>query len=311
MKKRLLYIAPDYYGFNEVVFEGLKKYSDCDITHIISNEKYKYKNIWYRIYNFLSKTFLRKNIKEKLREGAIKNTINRNPYYDYLLINAPYLLKEDLLDFILEKSKISICVFWDSIDKIPMQKDYLNKINVIYSFEPEDCKKYNLKEITNFFFAKDENRAITYDDRMDIATTIFKYFQQHNILAKGKIFMYKPHIEIKKLPPNIEIINEIVPFSESYKYYLDSKIILDIAHSNQEGLSFRPYEAMGLRKKLITTNKSIVNYDFYNPNNIFLIEDVNNIVIPEGFFKSDYEDIDPSVRDKYYIKNWINKIINV
>ena len=257
MKKRLLYIAPDYYGFNEVVFEGLKKYSDCDITHIISNEKYKYKNIWYRIYNFLSKTFLRKNIKEKLREGAIKNTINRNPYYDYLLINAPYLLKEDLLDFILEKSKISICVFWDSIDKIPMQKDYLNKINVIYSFEPEDCKKYNLKEITNFFFAKDENRAInydvaylaTYDDRMDIATTIFKYFQQHNILAKGKIFMYKPHIEIKKLPPNIEIINEIVPFSESYKYYLDSKIILDIAHSNQEGLSFRPYEAMGLRKK--------------------------------------------------------------
>ena len=319
MKKRLLYIAPDYYGFNEVVFEGLKKYSDCDITHIISNEKYKYKNIWYRIYNFLSKTFLRKNIKEKLREGAIKNTINRNPYYDYLLINAPYLLKEDLLDFILEKSKISICVFWDSIDKIPMQKDYLNKINVIYSFEPEDCKKYNLKEITNFFFAKDENRAInydvaylaTYDDRMDIATTIFKYFQQHNILAKGEIFMYKPHIEIKKLPPNIEIINEIVPFSESYKYYLDSKIILDIAHSNQEGLSFRPYEAMGLRKKLITTNKSIVNYDFYNPNNIFLIEDVNNIVIPEEFFKSDYEDIDPSVRDKYYIKNWINKIINV
>ena len=92
---------------------------------------------------------------------------------------------------------------------------------------------------------------------------------------------------------------------------MDSKIILDIAHSNQEGLSFRPYEAMGLRKKLITTNKSIVNYDFYNPNNIFLIEDVNNIVIPEEFFKSDYEDIDPSVRDKYYIKNWINKIINV
>ena len=44
-KKSLLYIAPNYYGFNEVVFEGLKKYTDCDITHIISNKKYK--NIWY------------------------------------------------------------------------------------------------------------------------------------------------------------------------------------------------------------------------------------------------------------------------
>lgn len=315
-KKRLLYIAPDYYGFNEVVLEGLKKYSDCDITHIVSNKKYK--NIWHRIYNFLLKIFLKKNIKKELIERSVKEIINKNPYYDYLLINAPYLIGESLLDFILKKSKVSIAIFWDSMEKIPMQKDYLSKIDIIYSFEPKDCEKYNLRKITNFFFVEDENKAIhydvaylaTYDDRINIAATIFRYFQQYGIVAKGKIFVYKSNIKVEEDLPNIEIINKIVPFSEAYKYYLDSKIILDIAHSNQEGLSFRPYEALGMRKKLITTNKNIVNYDFYDPNNIFLIEDVNNIMIPEDFFKSDYKDIDSAIKNKYHIKNWIKKIIN-
>ena len=63
---------------------------------------------------------------------------------------------------------------------------------------------------------------------------------------------------------NIEVIEKIVPFSKFYQFYLEGNIILDIAHPHQKGLSFRPYEAMGLRKKLITTNKDITNYDFYN-----------------------------------------------
>ena len=114
----------------------------------------------------------------------------------------------------------------------------------------------------------------------------------------------------QRLPKSIERIKEIIPFSKSYKYYLDSKIILDIAHPHQKGLSFRPYETIGLRKKLITTNKDIVNYDFYNPNNIFVIEDIDNITIPLEFFKTDYQEIDIKLREKYHIKNWIHNIIN-
>ena len=75
---------------------------------------------------------------------------------------------------------------------------------------------------------------------------------------------------------------------QSYQFYLKGNIILDIAHPHQKRLSFRPYEAMGLRKKLITTNKDIANYDFYNPNNIFIIDDVYNIHIPTDFITSNY-----------------------
>ena len=318
MKRKLLFIAPDYYGFNEVVLKGLKEYSDCDVSYIVSNFKYQYKNWGERIYNFFLKTLLGRNLKEKKKDEYIKEFIkfiNESNDYDILLINAPYLLTNNQIEIALKKTKLSVVIFWDSIEKIPMQKKYLEDFDIIYSFEPDDCAKYHLKKITNFYFAESNNDSnnlydvcylATYDERIKVAERIFKYFDEHNISVKGKMFARRR----QRLPKSIERIKEIIPFSKSYKYYLDSKIILDIAHPNQKGLSFRPYEAIGLRKKLITTNKDIVNYDFYNPNNIFVIEDVDNITIPLYFFKTDYEEIDIKLREKYHIKNWIHNIIN-
>ena len=279
MKRKLLFIAPDYYGFNEVVLKGLKEYSDCDVSYIVSNFKYQYKNWGERIYNFFLKTLLGRNLKEKKKDEYIKEFIkfiNESNDYDVLLINAPYLLTNNQIEIALKKTKLSVVIFWDSIEKIPMQNLY----DVCY--------------------------LATYDERIKVAERIFKYFDEHNISVKGKMFARRR----QRLPKSIERIKEIIPFSKSYKYYLDSKIILDIAHPHQKGLSFRPYEAIGLRKKLITTNKDIVNYDFYNPNNIFVIEDIDNITIPLEFFKTDYQEIDIKLREKYHIKNWIHNIIN-
>jgi hypothetical protein len=88
----------------------------------------------------------------------------------------------------------------------------------------------------------------------------------------------------------------------------NTKIILDIQHDNQVGLSFRPYEAMGLRKKLITTNHFIKEYDFYNPNNIFILDkDINDI--PDSFLNSPYEEISEEIYNKYKLENWVKSIL--
>lgn len=317
MNKKILFIAPDYYGFNDVVFNGLKQYSGCNVTNIISNAKYQYKDFQERVYNFFLKNFCGKNIK-KINEGQHIKNIILNDWYDVLIVNAPYVLSDENLELAFSRAKKSIVIFWDSMEKIPMQKDYLELFDVCYSFDREDCKNYGCKEITNFYFVEEKSTVCkfdvsylaTYDHRIRQAVSVLQYFQNNNILAKSKIFTY-PSIRIKeKLPEGVEIINKIIPFTESYQYYQDSKIILDIAHPHQIGLSFRPFEAMGMNKKLITTNQDIVNYDFYNPNNIFVIKDIENIAIPSSFFESEYEEIAPSIKQKYHIKNWIKRILN-
>ena len=137
MKRKLLFIAPDYYGFNEVVLKGLKEYSDCDVSYIVSNFKYQYRNWGERIYNFFLKTLLGRNLKEKKKDEYIKEFIkfiNESNDYDILLINAPYLLTNNQIEIALKKTKLSVVIFWDSIEKIPMQKKYLEDFDIIYSF---------------------------------------------------------------------------------------------------------------------------------------------------------------------------------
>lgn len=316
-KRKLLFIAPDYYGFNDVVLRGLENYSSYEIMFLISNQKYKYKNLRERIYNFFSKLFLGINIKKIRKKEYIKKVI-MDKHFDVLLINRPDVLSYTDLDLILKKVNHSIVLFWDSVEKIPSQKEYITKFDSCYSFDKDDCQKYGLKEITNFYFVEErsENNVYdvsylaTYDNRMEETISIFNYFQENNIKAKAKIFTYPSHPIKELLPKNIEVIHKIIPFGESYQYYLDSKIILDIAHPNQKGLSFRPFEAMGMNKKLITTNKDIINYDFYDPNNIFVIENPFDFSIPETFFQTDYQEINSKIKEKYHIKNWVKKIFS-
>ncbi len=317
MKKKLLFIAPGYYGFNEVVYDGLKKYSGYDVIHINSTLPYQYKSFSEKIYNFFLKTFFRKNIKNIKRGEHIQRIIHSHDY-DLVLINRPDVLTEYDLSSAIQKSRNSIVLFWDSIQKIPSQKEYIKKFDICYSFDSEDCKKYNLKYITNFYFIKENKKdnkymigyLATYDNRIKETIKLFNYFKENRISSMGLIFTYKSIPIEEKLPANLKVIHEIIPFLTSYKYYLDFKIILDIAHSNQKGLSFRPYEAIGLNKKLITTNQEILHYDFYNPNNIFVLDDTQEFSIPESFINGDYEQPEEWIKEKYYIKNWIKTILS-
>ena len=59
--------------------------------------------------------------------------------------------------------------------------------------------------------------------------------------------------------------------------------------------------------KLITTNKDIKNYDFYNPNNIF-VWDENTKEIPDSFFELQYQELPKEIFEKYSLKTWIKTV---
>lgn len=67
---------------------------------------------------------------------------------------------------------------------------------------------------------------------------------------------------------------------------------------------------MGLHKKLITTNFNIKEYDFYNENNILVI-DSENPKINLAFFEKPYEEIPTEILKKYIINGWIENMLNV
>lgn len=319
-RKKLLFISPNYYGFNEVVLEGFIKYSGCEVHHIVSNEKYVYRNLWEKIENFLTKTFLGRNLKNEKASKKLTSEINSLGHFSYIIVNRHDLLIKEQLIILQSKTENLFSLLWDSLQKIPQLENNIDLFRKIYSFDNLDCEQHGFIKIDNFYFIRKEGNKSdsftvsylgTYDKRIDDVIKFFNFFKEQQISSRAKIYIY--HSELHKvkeiLPEAVEFIHEIIPFRDSYQFYENSKIILDLAHENQRGLSFRPYEAIGLKKKLITNNPEILKYDFYDPQNIFVVDTGKEINIPMEFFESAYHEIDKSIADQYYIKNWVEKII--
>ena len=85
----------------------------------------------------------------------------------------------------------------------------------------------------------------------------------------------------------------------------NSRALLDIVQPEQRGQTLRPIEALFFKKKIVTNNYSILEADFYNRENIFILGK-DNIQDIQEFLKSDYKDLSSDLLEKYTVKGWIS-----
>ena len=86
-----------------------------------------------------------------------------------------------------------------------------------------------------------------------------------------------------------------------------SSIVLDTQHPRQTGLTMRPIEAIGMRKKVMTTSCEVRDYDFFDPRNICVINK-DDIRIPDDFLTSSYRPVDPEISRKYSLSAWVEDV---
>ena len=90
----------------------------------------------------------------------------------------------------------------------------------------------------------------------------------------------------------------------------ESKVILDVNDIKQQGLTIRTLETLLAGKKIITTNADIINYDFYNPENVCVI-DREHIQIPKNFFEKKYVPIEYKILKKYTAEGWVRDVFKL
>ena len=111
------------------------------------------------------------------------------------------------------------------------------------------------------------------------------------------------------------VVDETLPKSQrlpylEYEIYLDyvskSNILLDIAQPGQSGYTLRVMEAFFFGKKLITNQKSVKEADFYDPNNIFII-DMDSWDELDAFLQKDIVPLSSSIVEKYTYQSWLRR----
>lgn len=313
---RALFITFDLSGYYDCIFEELKShFNHVDYYNLADYKNQPYKNIRQRILSF----YLKKTQKLKL-----KNFYKYNPViedisdksYDVALIIRPDLFFDKQLKILRENSTRLIAYYHDSINNIPRKKDVIRFFDKVYSYEKKDVENHNLKFISNFIYLKDYN--VKQVSHISLFTVISKDYRYKSLIRlaeylKNRKFEYRFLVHSDKEQPKNEIIDFITTRktnSEVLKEINSASIIVDIhKYGIQDGLTFRVFESLYFKRKLISSNKDIKNYEFYNPNNIHIIENFDNINIPDSFFNSPYEEISEDVFKKYHYSSWVKTIL--
>lgn len=315
---RITIISHDNWGYNNNIAVALKKKGHV-VHHIdFSTFKYKYPNFGYKVFNFFLKVFFQRNLKNiHFGKEIVRRLQQLDEIQDAILtIKGDWIDPKQVLE-LKKHTKKSIAFFNDNIYRCPKILRVIQNFDEVYSFEKEDCEKHNLKFISNWIYSVEDqeipNNSFDYDvfnisskdNRFKTISKVADELKKQNITAKIIIFDKKN----KNSNPNIEFISKYIQIADVKKLMTRSKILLDIQRKEQNGLTFRVFESISLHKKLITTNPNIVNYDFYSPNNILVIDE-ENIHFDADFFKIPYEPIPENIYNKYTLDNWINKVFN-
>lgn len=338
--KRILLICPRFYsysdlivncladlGYNVTFFENRMLPSDTKCsTNIMTSYLYKIK---------------RPKEKEQYINEIIKKTQNQR--FDILLSINAFIITEGFINSIkkLNPQIKTILFLWDSL----IYWKYANVLRLfdkVYSFDHNDCDKYNLTYHPDFIIgSRQETKSENHYKIVHIGSV--SIFSSHRIpiLAKLKRLCKK-----QKIPNYITIVTNIgedwekskiktvyrcltsrlhmillwryiryknsgiftdkrLSLDEVNQIEYNAELIIDIPPLKQNGCTIRSLEALNRGQKILTTNESIVTDEFYDGDMIHILN--NNKYDINKILAYPNKRIDLS---KLLLKNWCASILN-
>lgn len=331
MGKTILLGMPAVSGLYKLIAGNLA-YHGFNVINIVEDDlSFRYPSLYSRLYVKYRKlvckdSYAKKQLKWQVLQDSVAQKIEAAGGLDYALFISADLYSREFLHFIKSQSRNGIVNYqFDGMHRYPAIYPLIDLFDRFYVFDPDDYarNRHNFLPATNFYF--DDNltpagsptsdfyfAGTHYDSRAPIIAALGDYAQQRNKSADINILWKHSQKKGRKIYPAaaIRLIQKHFSFEENIERMKRTNVLLDCVVEDHKGLSFRTFEAIGYRKKLITTNQSIIDYDFYHPDN-FLVWNGKDFNILDKFLSVPYRETNEAVRQKYSFGNWINYILNI
>lgn len=274
---------------------------------------------------------------KKMNEGAYTKN------YDYLLVVDGLGLNPIVFDILRKRNPNVYCVnyLYDTISGVYRFDRLFSYYDKVYSFDKEECIKYGLEFLpifwvpfkisqnSYFFFGfggYNEERyrvyrlAKDYSDINKRNSYIGLYIRK---IKNEKIYAIKRRIrQIFKLPVYLSLdryhdpllTNFAMSPDEFRRFISISEIILDTHPIHQSGLTARFMWALGARKKIITTNRNIIQYPFYSREQICILPSDCNFDEEVELFINKPLVLSKTIEDSinlYRIDNWVGTVLSL
>jgi len=166
-------------------------------------------------------------------------------------------------------------------------EDFLNEkgIDLVFSFDTEDCSRYHFQNFTQIYSkisSTDSDSLIKYDlyfagrdkGRLVLINEIWKKLRQYDVKM---MFRLSNIPNAKQISDNSLSYHDMVPYEDIVRQVHESNCLLEILQPGQSGITWRTLEAVCYNKKLLTNNKQIVNFKYYDPRYMKVIESSSDI----------------------------------
>lgn len=326
--KKILFFSANFFGYHHEIKNKLEA-----MGAVVDFFDERPRNtFWTKALIRLDKRIMSRKI-EKYYKDIIDQTSNKE--YDYVFFLKAEVITLKMLRSLKarQSNALFILYMWDSIKNSSRDiEELFPAFDKILSFDRKDAQENDLLVFRPLFYLDDyeELGKTNVDPKYDISFVGTGHTDRYSLVTKikkscktiglrGFFFLYLQDPKVYLFRKLFQKSFRKAKFSD-FAYtplekqkildiILQSHCVLDIQRDVQTGLTMRCVEVLGAKRKLITTNKDVVNYDFYDPNNILVI-DRNDPTITNDFIKSPFQEIDDKVYKNYSLFNWVSEIFD-
>lgn len=325
--KKILLICPKFFNYHKEIIYALEQMG----AHVDYFDERPSNTAVGKALLRINKSLIAHKILSYYKN--IVETISRNSYkYDYILIVKAEAIPKDVIKHLrkLNPDAKIIIELWDSISNNAQAEEKLGLVDKVFSFDRNDCTKYNMNFRPLFYIDKynevsKQNVKTQYDllfvgtvhsDRYKVLKNMEKklvsngYKVFYYMYLPSKMLYYVRKYILRQFPGSSksDFKFKSIGQDEVLSLVSKSKVILDIQHPHQTGLTMRTVEMLGANKKIITTNSDIKSYDFYIESNIQVVDRaISNLDM--SFFESDYVPVKNEIKQAYSLESWLLELL--
>jgi hypothetical protein len=341
--KKVLLLMPNFFNYPKLLIEELE--SRGALVHFVENKQLPFdfaspkcqfrffRKIVYSVFG--------------VRWNYIKTKIDLNVKYDFFICINGFSFDKKIVAQLKEINPEVRCVLylWDSVNMFEW-KGIIQYFDKSFTFDPLDAERLNINYLANFYPKNIHvsEKSPIYDlffigtqhaDRFDVLKKIVetsdtvssenirllvKYRNVFHNKILYKLLNNMSNSFAKNYVKNFQLIERKIKADfliydpldseKALKMMNQSRCVLDIQAPSQVGLPHQLIQALAMGKKIITVNKWVCNFDFYNSDQILIINR-DNPVISQKFLKTDLKltKIDESIK-RSRIDNWVDIILS-
>eukprot|EP00456_Euglypha_rotunda_P052314 TRINITY_DN4215_c0_g1_i1.p1 TRINITY_DN4215_c0_g1~~TRINITY_DN4215_c0_g1_i1.p1 ORF type:complete len:342 (-),score=60.99 TRINITY_DN4215_c0_g1_i1:275-1300(-) len=317
--KTVLLVAPSFFGYSAEIERQLKAwgatvhhYENRPSTSVFGKAMVRlFPKLWAPVTNaYYAKMF------EKHRSESI----------DYLFV----IRGEGLTDGAMRRfssmfpSATKVLYLWDSFRNDKGAAERIAYFDIASSFDVEDARSDKRLRFLPLFYLSQFSDLRSHAQSTDLCFVGTVHTDRYAVLKRLaqvvgggyriRYFLFFPSrllYRVRRLlspqfwgSDHAEFSFDSLGRQQVLSMFGDARAVVDIERPIQTGLTIRSLETLGAQRKLVTTNATVREYDFYDERNIAVI-DRTHPTLPANFLDTPFHSTPESILSKYSVERWL------